>query len=218
MIKLSTTKPEIEVYEVKVTQPSCGSASFYINASAIFELTINDEVFNIVYQNGHSFINGDYYCPSNELEFYEVMQSPLTDNFEGIKAIAECSPRDIDELTINNAEIAYTAEEVTAIYTAIQDRVEEAQATVDAIEQENEEAADNDQHVYLLVSELTVYGGYYGCDEESETTYYSMRFDDDDEADQYIENSSKHKNLSFSRCDAMTARRSYDERLSNFII
>ncbi|WP_318521265.1 hypothetical protein [Photobacterium leiognathi] len=204
MIKLSTTKPKIEVYEVKVTQPSCGSASFYVNASAIFELTINDEVFNIVYQNGHSFINGDYYCPSNELEFYEVMQSPLTDNFEGIKAIAECSPRNIDELTNNNAEIAYTAEEVTAIYTAIQDRVEEAQAAVDAIVQENEEATDSDQYVYLIVSTLN--------------DHFSMRFDDDDEADQFIENASEEEYCSIDKCDAMTAHSNYDERLSNFII
>lgn len=205
-LSITATAIETEIFAVTVVKASCASPSFFVNASALFDLTVGDETFSVELQNGHTFDFGDFNCPSNAMHYYSISAATACDddNLRSIETIASWDNLDdIDEL-LEDEELTYTVEQIEAIAAIIRTRISESQRAIAAIESQYDDMAYNDNHAYLLVKSA------------DNGELYSLRFADGDAAQSFIDTAESGKYWSIDSVDEMTAYQHCNDNMSNF--
>lgn len=207
IMKLSYEKSVDEVLSIKFNIPTtCASGYFFINASYCFDFKINDDKFNIEFQNGSKFCFGDLNSPSNQMEYYSVNnENGVTDNINAkvdeLSQIAAIGLEyiDADEIT------CYSKDEIIKIADMFNSMEKEAQTFIDKKEAELDAVKDRDTHTYIWI--------------KTQSDIYSYQFDTEEEANEYLALDSESLNIMGADiCGIDEAYKRCDPDLSNFDI
>jgi hypothetical protein len=203
-MELAYEKSIDEVLEIKFNIPTtCASGYFFINASYCFDFNINDDKFNIEFQNGSNFCFGDFNSPSNKMGYYSVNnENEVTDNINAkvneLSQIAAIGSEyiDADEIT------CYSKDEIIKIADMFNSMEKEAQTWIDKKEDELDAAKDRDTHTYIWI--------------QTQSDTYSYQFDTEEKADEFL--AGDNDIMGADICDIDEAYSLCDPDLSNFDI
>ena len=208
-MQISHEIENFEVFSVTFKLPSiCASGYFFINASSIVTLTINNNDYIVEYQNGHDYCYGDYSCPSNKVSLHYAV-ADNTNCISGMETLIE-EIGNVDDFNEINGDLIdalsshadLNEQEIIELNLYLSKIKREVQVLVDGKETELDQKKDQDKHTYLWV--------------QTQSDLYSIRFSTTEEADEYLAQDNDIMGADF--CDIDKAYQLCDENLSNFTI
>ena len=209
-MQISHEIENFEVFSVSFKIPSsCASGYFYVNASSIVTLTINNNDYIVEYQNGHDFCYGDCTSPSNEV----ILYSATADNANCISGMATLIEEisNVDDFNEINGDLIdalsshadLNEQEIIELNLYLSKIKREVQALIDGKETELDKKKDQDKHAYLWI--------------QTQSDVFSVRKDSVEEADEYLALEGENI-MGVDFCDIDKAYQLCDENLSNFTI